>query len=281
MIEFMMGEELSLEIILPAGFNQQHYDALLAYLKSDQYLDPTVWRHLFQGVDLLNEAHVVTQDVSRTFRQVYDQLIDRPFADQFIAQLLATKDISKESPGLTAQFARQIKPILQEAGLLHRDAPLSILLQGFCLYWWQSFARGYAFEVFIMRDLEESGIAYQMHDLRRRVERYSPADLIVQGLLGDIKTSVYLLQWQFKGQLPNDFYISRLYAQGQERTIVVFQKPLAWDAIDGGLTVPGTLDSLTDLLPTPVQIEVRGIMLIVVEYETWKQKVRHKQASEG
>ena len=75
--------------------------------------------------------------------------------------------------------------------MLRRDVPYSILLQGYCLYWWQSFARGYAFEVYIMQDLTADGIQFQMHDVRNWVERYSPADLVVLDLLGDIKTSIY------------------------------------------------------------------------------------------
>lgn len=166
---------------------------------------------------------------------------------------------------------------MQKAGLLRRDTPKSWLLLVYCLYGWQSFARGYAFEVEIMRDLTRSGIHFQMHDIRRRIERYSPADLIVLNLMGDIKTSIYFLQQQISGELPNDFYITRLYDKGQERTLVVFQKPFAWEVIGGSTAVPGTLESVLSLLPTPVQIAQHGIILVVVEYESWKQLIRRKQ----
>ena len=170
---------------------------------------------------------------------------------------------------------------MEEEGLLTRAAPFSVLLQGYCLYWWQSFSRGYAFEVYIMRDLKAANIEFQMHDIRRQIGRLSPADLIVLDLLGDIKTSVYFLQWQSRGELPNDFYITRLYEKGRERTLVVFQKPHAWDVINGGNTIPGTLEAILDLLPTPIEIEQRGIMLVVVDYEAWKQMVRKKQSGQG
>lgn len=166
---------------------------------------------------------------------------------------------------------------MQKAGLLRRDTPQSWLPLVYCLYGWQSFARGYAFEVEIMRDLTRSGIHFQMHDIRRRIERYSPADLIVLNLMGDIKTSIYFLQQQISGELPNDFYITRLYDKGQERTLVVFQKPFAWEVIGGSTAVPGTLESVLSLLPTPVQIAQHGIILVVVEYESWKQLIRRKQ----
>lgn len=45
--------------------------------------------------------------------------------------------------------------------------------------------------------------------------------------------------------------------------------------------MPGTLETILDLLPTPVQIRLRDIILIVVDYETWKQMVRQKQVGEG
>lgn len=108
---------------------------------------------------------------------------------------METEDLSVEGSRLAAQYARQIRPVLQSAGLLKRDVPYSVLLQGYCLYWWQSFARGYAFEVTIMRDLFADGIDFKMHDVRSKVERFSPADLTVLDLLGDIKTSIYFLQW--------------------------------------------------------------------------------------
>lgn len=213
-----------------------------------------------------------------TFRQLYDEHVSQPFANLFIDQLVATKDVAKESPMLTAVFARQIGPALQKAGLVRSDTPQSWLLLVYCLYWWQSFAQGHTFEVEIMRDLTDSGLDFQMHDLRRRQERYSPADLIVLNLLGDIKTSTYFLQQQVRRSLANDFYITRLYEKGQERTLVVFQKPFAWEVIGGDTAVPGRLENILSLLPKPVQIEQHGIILVVVDYELWKQLVRRKQA---
>jgi hypothetical protein len=117
-----------------------------------------------------------------------------------------------------------------------------------------------------------------MHNIRSRIARYSPADLVVLDMLGDIKTSIYFLQWQSQGQLPNDFYVTQLYGKGREQTLVVFQKPFAWNVLDGGRTVPGTLETILDLLQSPVQIEQRGIILIVVDYKLWKQLVLQKQS---
>ena len=71
--------------------------------------------------------------------------------------------------------------------------------------------------MFIMGDLEASGLKFQMHDIR------------------------------------------------------------SWNNLNGGLTVPGTLETILELLPSPIQIEQRDTILIVVEYETWKQMVLWKQ----
>lgn len=262
---------------IPYTLTKQHEQALTAYLTDRHKLTTAVWRHLYEAIDILNEAQVITGRSKHTFRQLYEAYVVEPFANPYIDQLLNSKDVLKESSALTAVIARQISPSLQKAGLLQRDDPQSWLLLVYCLYWWQSFAHGYAFEVEIMRDLAHSGIDFHMHDLRRRRERYSPADLIVLNLLGDIKTSTYFLQQQGRGSLANDFYITRLYEKGQERILVVFQKPFAWETIGGGTAVPGLLENALSLLPQPVQIERHGIILVVVDYELWKQLIRRKQ----
>ncbi|MCL4872135.1 MAG: hypothetical protein KJ063_24515 [Anaerolineae bacterium] len=281
MIGSIMSLEQALQISIPSRFTQAHHDALMAYLADSRGLATTAWRLVYQGIDLLDSAQVVTPHSTRTFRQVYDELIARPFANPYIEQLLQTRDVIADSPQIAASFARQIRPNLEESGPLSREVPESILLQGYCLYWWQSFSRGYAFEVFIMRDLEAAGIEFEMHDIRNPSDRYSPADLVVQNLLGDIKTSIYFLQWQWQGQLRNDFYITRLYDKRREHTLVVFQKPDAWNNIGGSEAVAGMLESIINLLPIPVEIELHGIILIVVDYETWKQMIRQIQSGEG
>lgn len=262
---------------IPHTFTKQHGQALASYL-SNGNLSSAAWKQLYEAINLLSDARVMTDDGSYTFRQIYNQQIDQKFAREYLKQLLDIGDVIKDSPRLTASYARQIKPILEQAELLQRSVPESWLLLTYCIYWWQSFARGYAFEVEIWRDLSLSGVEFHMHDILSQVERYSPADLVVLDLMGDIKTSTYFLQADDSGQLPNDFYITRLYDQGRELTLVVFQKPLAWEAIDGGETTVGEVENVSALLPNPVQLEQHGIMLIVVEYETWKQLVRRKQA---
>ena len=80
--------------------------------------------------------------------------------------------------------------------------------------------------------------------------------------------------------LANDFYITRLYDKGRIHTLVVFQKPHAWQRIGGEETVSGDLNNVLDLLPKPVQLEQPELTLIVIEYENWKEMVRRVQAAE-
>ena len=270
-----------MKFVVPSAFTRNHQFALKGYLGNPPQYNTPLWETIYEAIDLLETAQVLTDQSTWTFRQLYAEYVERPFANKYIEQLLATDNVSKDNARIAALFARQIVPTLQQAGLLGKELPESWLLLTYCVYWWQSFAKGYAFEVEIMRDLAESDIDFQMHDLRNPLERYSPADLTVLGLWGDIKTSTYFLQWQSEAQLRNDFYITRLYERGKERTLVVFQKPAAWASIDGKTAVPGTLSNILNLLPTPVALEQRGIILIVVDYETWKQMVHDKQIEAG
>ena len=276
-----MSGKTPIQINLPDTFTQEHERVLTIYLADDRRLDIGLRQKLYEAIDLLSQAELKSDASSSTFRQVYDQYIDQPFANSYFEKLLALANVSTQSPALTAEFARQIAPALEQAGILVKDIPQSYLLFAYCVYWWQSFARGYAFEVEIMRDLEASQVDFTMHDLLRRGERFSQADLIVLDLLGDIKTSTYFLQSQPSGPLANDFYITRLYDEGRIRTLVVFQKLHAWQRIGGGEAIPGNLNSVLDLLPQPVQLAQPELTLIVIEYDKWKEMVRHVQAVEG
>ena len=200
-----MSGEQKLQIILPDTFTQEHERALTLYLSDDRRLDTAARQKLYETIDLLSQAEVKSDTSSSTFRQVYEQYIGHPFADSYFERLLALTDVPTQSPALTAEFARRIAPALEQVGLLAQDIPQSYLLFAYCVYWWQSFARGYAFEVEIMRDLEVSQVDFTMHDLMSRGERYSQADLIVLDLLGDIKTSTYFLQIQPSGPLGKRF----------------------------------------------------------------------------
>ena len=61
--------------------------AILTYLYDDRGLGRDGWRLLYQGIDLLDKARVITLKGERTFRQVYEREIDLRLANPYIEQL--------------------------------------------------------------------------------------------------------------------------------------------------------------------------------------------------
>ncbi len=181
-------------ISLPAGFSDRHQHAILKYLvEGRRALSSAEWKIALPGFDMLHQAVVETESESLTFREVYQRHVDRPFADQYIAELLRLHDVAQEHQAIRARFARAIVRRLIETGLRDPEVRETNLLLAYCLYFWESFAAGYAFEVEIFRDLSESGVVFKAHDIRDRHSRLSPYDLEILGLRGDVKTSFYFL----------------------------------------------------------------------------------------
>lgn len=271
-------------IKIPPTFTQEHHKVLTTYLTDSRRLRSFEWPKVYQAIDFLEQAQIIFPSERWSFRRVYNEYIDRLFADLYLDRLLILNDIPNQNPALVAMFARQIRTTLEQANLLYRNIPNNWLLLAYCIYWWQSFTRGYTFEVEIIRDLHASGLIFEAHDLRSRSTdfgRYSEADLMVLELTGDIKTSTYFLKFQPSRQIHHDFYITRLYQQGKERTLVVFQKPLAWKTINGEVVYEGTLDDIPKILPQPLRLQQNNVTLIVIDYTLWKQKVLQKQQSKG
>ncbi|WP_129678023.1 hypothetical protein [Candidatus Chloroploca sp. Khr17] len=259
-----------LHIELPAAFDAIHERAVTDYL-TDRVSGSAAWARVFAAMDVLEAAFLIVETERLSFRAVYTLLVDRPLADVYIADLLALQDVRQESPALRARYARRIGQSLVERGWRR---PETRHLFAYLLYWWGSFARGYALEVEIFRDLEASGVPFQAHDLRDPQARYSLSDLTVASLAGDIKTSTYFVQ--AAAPLAHDFYIVRLAVKGAVHTLVVMLQPEAWAQINGD-TTPGTMDTLLDHFPAPVAIRHRGHDLVVLGYETWKQRMLLQQ----
>lgn len=173
-----------------------------------------IWVILSERFNILHEAVIEVRGVKQSFHQIYETHVEMPLADDYIQRLLSLSDIKKEYASLRAEMARSLVVRLRQFDLMRANVPTTSVLLAYCLYFWESFANGYAFEVEIYRDLTESGIAFQAHDIRNRMARFSPYDLQVLNLKGDIKTSSYFL-YVGRGQgLPHDFYITRLYEAG-------------------------------------------------------------------
>jgi len=268
---------MTIEITLPTEFTQDHASALGQYFQSETRLNRSQWELVWDGVDILRRATITLQGRRQTFANLYDNLIDRVYADPFIEALYQFDDVARQAEQRRAAVARQIIADLRKAGYYDRPVPETQLVLIFCLYWWQSFTKGYAFEVEILRDLTASGILHQAHDLRDRQARLAPFDLIVMGFQGDIRTSTYFFTVERGRGLPHDFYITRLWNRRTRRWQgVAILKPAFWAALDGK-TRPSQLEEVLDILPDVAEIRVDTQELVVVEYQQWKQRVKTRQ----
>ncbi|MFP4441311.1 MAG: hypothetical protein ACLFVO_29110 [Chloroflexaceae bacterium] len=265
----------SIQIELPSGFRPDHEHAVIAYL-TDRLRGQAQWLLLFEAIDLLDQAVAIITGNRITFRTLYQQLFDLVYANLYIDELLALNDVRQQSAMLWAKYARQIVSDMAQRGWQFADVPETRLLLSYLLYWWGAFARGYALEVEVYRDLAQSGITFTAHNLRDPQQRYSPGDLVVSSLLGDIKTSVYFLQ--YATPLDHDFYIVRLFVENRVYTMVVFLQPSAWDTINGD-TVESSLEMIIQHLPRPVRIRYQGHELVVMDYEEWKQRIARQQGA--
>ncbi len=271
---------LSLIVRLPDGFTDEHQRAILRYLiEGRTVLSQTEWRLILNGFDQLHQALIVTSAGTTTFRQVYQAQVDRPFADTFIAELLKLPDGTQDYSPLRARIAKSIVTRLQESGLRRPDLPETNLLLAYCLYFWESFAAGYAFEIEIYRDLTAAGIIFEAHDVRDQHGRLSPYDLRVLGLRGDIKTSLYFLYVGRGRGLPHDFYVTRFYEGRRQRTLVVMLKPEAWAKIDGE-PIAAMLEQATHVFPAAALVKLEAGEIVVTDYAVWKAKVLQRQRRE-
>ena len=276
----MMPMNDNLRIELPTTFTDKHQRLILKYLISGrQSLDFSEWKRLLNGFDLLHHARVDIDGNTQTFQQIYAIHVEQPFADLFINELLLLDDITHEHQILRARFARSIVNQLQQTNLRQPSITASNLLLAYCLYFWESFALGYAFEVEIYRDLIRSGIAFQAHDIRERAARFSAYDLQILNLKGDIKTSLYFLYVARSRSLAHDFYITRFYEGKQQRTLVVLMQPHAWEQINGD-TIKAILEEATKKFPSPVMVQIEDRPIVIMEYNVWKERVLQKQHRE-
>jgi hypothetical protein len=265
------------QVLLPAEFLERHQRIVLEFVRRGHEFGRDEWRQAIVAFDLLKNAAVLTDRGLLPFPVIYRQHIEEPYADDFIEQLYLTEQVEAVSVRRWAIVARAIEPRLAQVGLSRPDVPATRLTVAYCLYWWKVFTLGYALEVEIQRDLKASGIQFEAHDLRRPEERLSPYDLVVLSFKGDIKTSVYFLQAARTRVLPHDFYITRIHGRRQTRTLVVFMRAEMWQTIDGE-TLLVLLEQVAEALPQAMRIVHEGIGLTVVDYETWKVKVRRRQA---
>lgn len=262
-----------MNVQLPAAFTIHHEQAVRKYLVGAERLTEAEWRLLIEAMDLLRQAQIIAAGQQESFSAVYDRLVDAVYADRAIEQLLALSAPEVEGERLRAAVARRIMGDLRTVGLWRADVPTSQWLVAFCLYWWQVFVRGYAFEIAVYRDLDESSIRYTHHDLRKRQERFSEYDLEIMGFRGDVKTSTYFVFTRRTEALVHDFYITRMYHASERCWYqVVWLTPSFWSLLNGDPS-PVAYTFIWQVLPSVALITLRGHDFVVVLYDEWKQRV--------
>lgn len=261
-----------MDIHLNPQLTAEQQQVVLKYLRNPRALSKGEWTTALAASDRLGSSRVVREGKTQTFAQFYEDAVDRPYASAFIAELLTTDDVEGEGARRAETMGKQVIADLTALGLQEPLTAEQRLLAAYCLYWWGAFAKGYITEIAVFRDLTQSGIIFQAHDLTQLEERFSPDDLTIAGMRGDIKASTYFLHTTRHFPLRHDFYIATLFdpVVRQRRRVVIMQ-PAAWQRIDGD-TQAAELEQAVALLPQPVAIVVKGQGLVVVEYNLWKEK---------
>ena len=235
------------------------------------------WRQLREVIKILTRSMVTITGYTRTFERFYYEEVDIPHAESFLSRLVTCADVERNGARMQADIARAIVERFQNQGFFKPGMVETYYLLAFYLYRWWNFARGYIFEVSIFRDLEQSNIVFAAHDLSKPGERYSDCDLILLGLKGDIKRSLYFLDDLASTPLAHDFYLTRLFHPKTRRPLLVaVMTQHAWDEINGD-TVIAPMEEAARYLPRVVQANVQEITLFIADYGFFKEKVRAKQ----
>lgn len=267
------------QIILPTRLTPPHLGAVLTYFEIADRLRATDWKLALAAFDMLGNAVLITGQQRKSFRQFYESAVEHRYADEFLTALLDAPDHESKGKTLQQQVAAEMLAQLEKDGLYHEDLTDSEYLAAYCLYWWTSFARGYRFEVAILRELEADSIAFTSHDLLIRAERLAPYDLVVSRRLGDIKHTTYFLYVARSFPLRCDFYITRLYdTRRRLYQPIVLLTEAAWHDLNGPV-MTATLETAADLFPEPVQIVFERQNFIVVTFAHWKKQVLRRQQS--
>jgi hypothetical protein len=234
-----------------------------------------------EGIDLLRSSRVEIADQNLSFANFFDRFINAVYTDEFIAALLASKQISIDGQKLKKRIIEEIRARFIQEQWLRSDMPATRFLIAFCLYWWNALAIGYIFEMEIFQDLQSSGLLFQAHDLRRRSERYSSADLTISALQGDIKSSTYFFFTARTSVLSHDFYVTRYYDKfkSQYQWFVILRSDI-WNEIDGD-TQPMTFPNWPVNFFTPIAFEFHGTIWVAVSYQLWKTKMLAYQNQEN
>jgi len=271
---------LEISITLPANFTHEHEGVVLKYFETAGRLASPEWKIAFEAFDELANAKINWHARQMSFADYYKQFVEATHADQFILTLLEAESISTTAQRLQAEVSQKILSSLQEEGLYAADVAGSQFLAAYSLYWWNSFARGYSFEVKVYKLLDAAGIAYTAHDLLNRTERLSPYDLTILGYLGDIKNTTYFLHSRRSLPLLCDFYITRLWhARRRRYMLAVILTSQMWEQINGA-TRTTSLEEAAYFFPNPVAVTMEEQTWSVIPLHLFLEKAKQKQREE-
>lgn len=266
---------------LPRNLTPVHKAVVQAYLQDYRLLSSDDWRMALEAFDILRQARLIREGRSWTFEDIYRRAVEMRYATPFLKQLLATAHPLQEGIPLKARIARQIRAALIADGWYDPQEIGSRYLLAYVYYWWDSFAKGYIFEVSIFRDLDAAGIVYSAHNILDPVERMSACDLVVEGWRGDIKTSIYFLYASRIGDLPHDFYIVRLFDSHRRAWVqAVLMRPSVWQALNGDVLTTDIRHAVR-FFPAAVQIDLTEGRFIILDYGEWKARVKARQRLRG
>jgi hypothetical protein len=92
-------------IILPPNLTVQHLRVALKYFEKTDRLSPQEWKIALQTFDILGRGTVEINQRRMSFQQIYDRYIDRQYADDFIARLMALEDLKADAEKLQQKTA--------------------------------------------------------------------------------------------------------------------------------------------------------------------------------
>jgi hypothetical protein len=269
------------QVILPSNLREHELQIALKYFESAGQLTSREWKTALSTFDALRKGVVMVGRRRMTFQQVYDRYVDLPYADSFIAQLTELPDLNVSAEMLQRETSFEVLTALERQGFYQGESEGSEYLAAYCLYWWTSFARGYRFELEVLRDLTASGIKFIAHDVQTRTGRLSPYDLVVLRQRGDIKNTTYFLHLACTLPSNCDFYITRLFDLRVRRYLpIVVMTEAAWRILDGDVPT-ASLEMAAGFFPKPVKFTVKERRFIVAPYDLWKAMVKKQQEKEA
>lgn len=71
--------------------------------------------------DALGKGSVAIGRRQMSFQRVYDRYVDRQYADDFIAQLMALEDLEADAEALQQKVASEMLTMLEREGLYHLE----------------------------------------------------------------------------------------------------------------------------------------------------------------